>query len=529
MATSSRLFHISDLHFSASNHTLNWVDDHPVRDDQDSQKKGMAVAAFLINKAREFATNMIVITGDLTDSGDDDDYEIALRFINQLRDAGFTVIVVPGNHDYCKEGNLIFAKVLSLVTPTGALHNLNLLGISVPDSLVSTINEIADALIPDFISDVGRKVLSWNEDAIRWTVEQILPGTPADIVKVIVSLILHPFGDNADNQERRRRFIRNVTGYAEYPRVVNLPRCNLILLDSMEGMLNEINVDDPRNVRSALAQGKLGAPQLSKLGGLLRDGGQINTERREGKKTTLCLHHSPFTDSETGRLLDAPDFLEIIKGKIDCLLMGHIGPAQASEYQNEKSKYGIAVINSENLEGMNFSYPISVIDCAEGNVRTYYAKWAGGTGGGYFTDNAVGDLASREWRIFKIDIHSGTYVDAIEVFYENVVTGTRISAGRHGGDGGRLVEIWLGPGEYISDVVGRCGHYVDSISVKTNKKIYGPYGGAGGGDYAFSAKENEEVIGFYGQSGEYLDGFSVITRKRFPNVIPWLLPLIIDE
>jgi hypothetical protein len=49
---------------------------------------------------------MLIITGDLTDSGDIEDYEFAKQFITNLMSKGFDVYVTPGNHDYCKYGLL---------------------------------------------------------------------------------------------------------------------------------------------------------------------------------------------------------------------------------------------------------------------------------------------------------------------------------------------------------------------------------------------------------------------------------------
>lgn len=44
---------------------------------------------------------VIIITGDLVDNATDpNNYERAQAYVNTLRDAGFTVLVVPGNHDY---------------------------------------------------------------------------------------------------------------------------------------------------------------------------------------------------------------------------------------------------------------------------------------------------------------------------------------------------------------------------------------------------------------------------------------------
>jgi hypothetical protein len=100
---SCRLIHISGLHFSASNHTLDWQNDQLVIDTQDSKLKSKIIADFLCSTAHGpafFGTSHVIITGDLTDSGDFGDYSVVVEFIERLKRRGFTVHVVPGNQDY---------------------------------------------------------------------------------------------------------------------------------------------------------------------------------------------------------------------------------------------------------------------------------------------------------------------------------------------------------------------------------------------------------------------------------------------
>jgi hypothetical protein len=85
----------------------------------------------------------------------------------------------------------------------------------------------------------------------------------------------------------------------------------------------------------------------------------LQAERKQ-RPIVVALHHSPFFDSELGKLVDSEEFLQIVTGKIDCLLFGHTGDAQAT-HTSEANKYGISLINSENLEKMNTSYPVSLI------------------------------------------------------------------------------------------------------------------------------------------------------------------------
>lgn len=98
-----RILHISDPHFTDSSRTL---DGGYVIDSQNSQFKSSMLADYLIANKVQLKSSVVVITGDVTDSGDAGDYSIAKAFVKTLRDAGFEVYVVPGNHDYCAEGTL---------------------------------------------------------------------------------------------------------------------------------------------------------------------------------------------------------------------------------------------------------------------------------------------------------------------------------------------------------------------------------------------------------------------------------------
>ena len=105
-----RILHLSDLHFTSRSRT---VDSGYLIDSHNSQLKATVLADFLIANKSRLNASTVVITGDITDSGDASDYAIAREFLTRLRDAGFDVNAVPGNHDYCKEGTLWFETAAS--------------------------------------------------------------------------------------------------------------------------------------------------------------------------------------------------------------------------------------------------------------------------------------------------------------------------------------------------------------------------------------------------------------------------------
>ena len=126
---------------------------------------------------------------------------------------------------------------------------------------------------------------------------------------------------------------------------------------------------------------------------------------------------------------------------------------------------------------------------------------AGGTGGYLFDDGpAIG-------RIADVLIRSGAYIDSILVIEENPTT----IHPQHGGDGGHLDIFTLASDEYITEVSGRYGRYVDSLTIQTNKGQIGHWGGSGGvQDFDFQAPSGYAIVGFWGRSGAYVDAIGVI-------------------
>lgn len=107
MAT-PRIIHISDTHFTDSSRTLEM--DY-ILDYQKSGQRSALLANYLFNNEALINSNIVVITGDLTDSGDVGDYKIAKEFIEKLGRYGFKAYSVPGNHDCSKEGNLMLGQL----------------------------------------------------------------------------------------------------------------------------------------------------------------------------------------------------------------------------------------------------------------------------------------------------------------------------------------------------------------------------------------------------------------------------------
>lgn len=79
-----KVIHLSDLHLGRSNNI----------------KKIARIREWIINHREQHGAEVIVISGDITNDGDKRQFLKARAVIEDLREAGFRVLVVPGNHDY---------------------------------------------------------------------------------------------------------------------------------------------------------------------------------------------------------------------------------------------------------------------------------------------------------------------------------------------------------------------------------------------------------------------------------------------
>ena len=82
---------------------------------------------------------------------------------------------------------------------------------------------------------------------------------------------------------------------------------------------------------------------------------------------------------------------------------------------------------------------------------------SGGQGGNPFSDDGL------PFNIAQINVWSGSYIDAIQLTYGG---GSR--SPKHGGNGGSLTTYNIEAGEYITEVFGRYGSYVDLLYISTN-------------------------------------------------------------
>ena len=91
--------------------------------------------------------------------------------------------------------------------------------------------------------------------------------------------------------------------------------------------------------------------------------------------------------------------------------------------------------------------------------------------------------------------------------------GQKTTKPRHGGSGGNPKDFKLAPGEYIIEVGGKYGRFIDSFWIKTNQGKTEKWGGGGGNvNFTYHAPPGTRIFGFFGRSGVFLDSIGVIMR-----------------
>lgn len=103
--THLKIIHITDLHFFQFPKNilklfnkrilgcLNWELNRKKRFDFSSAER-------FLNKLEQYKNAVVLVSGDLTVTALEEEFLLAKEFIDDIRNKGFPVYVIPGNHDY---------------------------------------------------------------------------------------------------------------------------------------------------------------------------------------------------------------------------------------------------------------------------------------------------------------------------------------------------------------------------------------------------------------------------------------------
>ncbi|KAJ0971382.1 hypothetical protein J5N97_019341 [Dioscorea zingiberensis] len=145
--------------------------------------------------------------------------------------------------------------------------------------------------------------------------------------------------------------------------------------------------------------------------------------------------------------------------------------------------------------------------CAK-KIKTIKVGIWGGHGGSAWDDGSYSGIQ-------VITLKYGRCIDSIQVQYSDK-TGKPVLAHKHGGIGGNHTsQIKLQPDEFL---IGITGHYspvvhggtpvICSLTIKSNRRTFGPFGAEEGTPFTLSM-EGGFIVGFYGRGGWYLDAIGI--------------------
>ncbi len=133
---------------------------------------------------------------------------------------------------------------------------------------------------------------------------------------------------------------------------------------------------------------------------------------------------------------------------------------------------------------------------------------AGGEGGFGFDNYEV----PNGGKLREIRLLTNRFVNAIQLIYTDA-QGNISDLPPVGGMSGELQVFTLADGEYLTEISGRNGWYIDSLRLHTNLRDSKTYGGNGGvEEFHFTAPAGSEICGFFGRADWYVDALGIITR-----------------
>jgi hypothetical protein len=260
---------------------------------------------------------------------------------------------------------------------------------------------------------------------------------------------------------------------------------------------------------TALASGER-VVEIQIFAGEFVDGVQMAYELRDGRKVLGPRHGGGGGQANIFRL-DSDEYIVGISGRcgeqIDSIsiqtnkrtspLFGGSGGSRSYrlEVARGNQAIGFAGRSGQYLDAIGLvSIPLNLRQAGQTEVF-------GGRGGSPFADEEI----PRGARVTGIRVQSAERVDGIQVLYA-LPNGSTVEGPYHGGRGGRPSVFRLDPDEYILGLDGRYGDTVDSLTIRTNKRVSQVFGGRGGNrSFWVDVPRGSVAIGFAGRSGESLD------------------------
>ncbi len=222
-----------------------------------------------------------------------------------------------------------------------------------------------------------------------------------------------------------------------------------------------------------------------------------------GRRSVFRLDSDEYITGISGNYGEYIDSIQIQTNKRSSQLLGGTGGRQTYSLNvpNRNQAVGFTGRTGEYLDAIGLTYlPIKFQNVSKTMIQ-------GGRGGNEFADTDIPYGA----RITEIRVRSAKNIDSIQAVYL-LQDGSRYEGPLHGGSGGNLSVFRLDSDEYITGISGRYGLYIDSLTIKTNKRTSATYGGKGGNTpFNIAVSGNTRAIGFAGRAASYLDAIGLTT------------------
>lgn len=252
----------------------------------------------------------------------------------------------------------------------------------------------------------------------------------------------------------------------------------------------------------------------------LEDGGRASISGRKhggegGDRAVFRLDEDEFVTGISGRYGQFLDSLQIHTNKRDSPRYGGAG---GSVDYDMRVPPGFRFVGLQGRSGAHIDAIAAIYDATRSGMPPGFgtvsppgpgagvAEFFGGPGGQYFQDPAL----AAGTRVAALRVRAGAWIDAIQLVWSGP-DGQEYPLVQHGGNGGSPHTFRLEPGEFITALSGRYGHYVDSVQIHTNRRDSPVYGGPGGSvAYRIEAPPERQIAGLAGRSGIYLDAIGAV-------------------
>ncbi|EUC54697.1 jacalin-like lectin domain protein [Rhizoctonia solani AG-3 Rhs1AP] len=172
------------------------------------------------------------------------------------------------------------------------------------------------------------------------------------------------------------------------------------------------------------------------------------------------------------------------------------------------------VIQADKIHGLQTIWRHDVQGLGLGGDREF-SQYYGGMGGTSFSDWPF-VRHSDSAHIKTIRVRSETYIDGIQITYEDTCSSTSQQADYHGGSGGKEHFFRLEANEHIVAVLGRYNGYIVQLCFETNRgRTSDIFGGYEGESFRCQAPETSDgkatrLHYLCGRSGAWLNGILLV-------------------